>query len=280
MSEFYKLLQTSSSPLIMGIVNATPDSFSDGGKYLSVTSAVEHSLKLIKDGADIIDIGGESSRPGAKPISIDEELIRVIPIIIEVLKKAPKTLISIDTTKSQVAESALKVGAQIVNDISGGILDEQMFNVVAKYDVPIIIMHMKGIPKTMQDAPKYKNVVEEVYEYFEDRIRIAKEHGIKEIIIDPGIGFGKRVFENYELLRNINYFKNLNYPILVGLSKKSFLGKALNLNVDERENATTIGESFAIQNGVNIIRTHNVKNVNQIKSINSFLNNPQLLKNV
>ncbi|MCP5062033.1 MAG: dihydropteroate synthase [Ignavibacteriae bacterium] len=276
----YQDISNSNVPFIMGIVNATPDSFSDGGKFLHVSSAVEHSLKLIEDGADIIDVGGESSRPGAKPISIDVELKRVIPIIKEVIEKAPNTIISIDTTKSEVAEAALKVGAQIVNDISGGVLDEQMFNVVAKYKVPIIIMHMQGKPETMQDAPNYKNVVEEVSKYFEDRIRIAKEHNIKKIIIDPGIGFGKRVFENYELLKNINYFKSLNYPILVGLSKKSFLGKALNLNVGERENATAIAESFAIQNGANIIRTHNVKNVSQIKSINSFLNNPQLLKNV
>lgn len=276
----YQNIINSNIPFIMGIINVTPDSFSDGGEFFSVNTAVRHALKLIDNGADIIDVGGESSRPGAKPISIDEELSRVIPIIVELIKQVPNAIISIDTTKSEVAEAAIKVGAQIVNDISGGIFDEKMFSVVSKCDVPIIIMHMQGIPETMQDAPSYKSVVEEVYKYFEDRISIAKEHNIKEIIIDPGIGFGKRVFENYELLKNINYFKNLNYPILVGLSKKSFLGKALNLNIDERENATTIAESFAIQNGANIIRTHNVKNVSQIKSINSFLNNPQLLRNV
>ncbi|MEE9429924.1 MAG: dihydropteroate synthase [Melioribacteraceae bacterium] len=280
MSKIYKNILNSQSPMIIGILNVTPDSFSDGGKFVCVETAVTHALELLKDGADIIDVGGESSRPGAKPISDDEELSRVIPIIEEVIIRKPKTIISIDTTKAKVAEAALKAGATIVNDISGGTFDRKMFEVVAKYKVPIIIMHIQGKPKTMQKAPTYKNVVEEVYKYLEDKIIVAKGFNIEEIIVDPGIGFGKRVFENYELLKNINYFKKLNYPVLVGLSKKSFLGKVLNLKIDERENATTIAETFAIINGANIIRTHNVKNANQIKSLYSFVNNPTQLKNV
>jgi len=276
----YKIIRNSINPIIMGILNATPDSFSDGGKYIQKENALAHALTLVEDGADIIDVGGESSRPGAKSISIDEELDRVIPLIESIIDQSPNTIISIDTTKSIVAEAALNAGARIVNDISGGTFDDKMFKIVAEYNVPIIIMHMQGTPKTMQTTPMYKNVVEEIYKYFEDRIRVAKAINIDKIIIDPGIGFGKRLFENYELLKNINYFKQLEYPILIGLSKKSFLGNALNLKIEERENATSIAETFAIQNGANIIRTHNVKNANQIKAIYSFMNNPSQLENV
>ncbi len=266
--------------LLIGIVNVTPDSFSDGGKFFGSESAIEHGLKLIKDGADIIDVGGESTRPGSEPVQEEEELNRVIPVIEGIIKQAPGAIISIDTQKSFVASEALKSGARIVNDISAGTFDYKMFEVVKSFDAAYILMHMKGNPKTMQQDPYYEDVVSEVYDYLLNKVESAKKYEIKNIIIDPGIGFGKRVSDNYELLKRLNEFKGIGYPIMVGLSRKSFLGKSLNIELDKREEASLIAETLAIKNGAKLIRTHNISKTVHAVKLNQFVENPELLANV
>lgn len=265
---------------LLGILNVTPDSFSDGGKYFEKNAAIEHALELIEHGAEIIDIGGESSRPGAIPISEEEELNRVLPIIEELLKIKPETIISIDTTKSKVADAALSIGAKIVNDISSFSFDKNMLNVVAKHNATYILMHMKGDPLTMQINPYYEDVVSEIYDYFIRKVSVAQKNGIKNIIIDPGIGFGKRVIDNYELIKRLNEFKGIGFPILIGLSRKSFIGKALNLPVENRDDPTLVAETLAIKNGARFIRTHNVQKAKFAVLINSFIEKPEQLTNV
>lgn len=266
--------------LLVGIVNVTPDSFSDGGKYFDTNLAINYSLQLIEEGADIIDIGGESTRPGADSVTLDEELKRVLPVIEGILKKNPNAIISIDTQKSVVAYEALKRGAKIVNDISSGSSDSKMMDIVKEFDASMILMHMKGNPKTMQQNPFYVDVVSEVYDYLINKVETAKKYEIKNLIVDPGIGFGKRVMDNYEILKRLNEFKGIGCPIMVGLSKKSFIGKALNLDVDKREDPTLVAETIAIQNGAKLIRTHNVKKALTAIKINLFVENPELLSNV
>lgn len=265
---------------VMGIVNVTPDSFSDGGQFFDTRKAVDHALKLVEEGASIIDIGGESTRPGSQPVSAEEEISRVLPVISEVKNLSPDTIISIDTTKSEVAAEALKHGAKIVNDISAGLYDQNMFKTVRENDAAIILMHMKGTPATMQETPVYEDVVSEIYDFLIERTEQARKAGIKTIFVDPGIGFGKRVFDNYELIKRLNEFKGIGCPILVGLSRKSFLGKALNIDIEERQNPTLIAESLAIKNGARFIRTHEVKNAVLASRLNNFIENPELLKNV
>lgn len=257
---------------IMGILNVTPDSFSDGGKYFSIENAITHAEKLIKDGADIIDVGGESTRPGSKSVSIDEECSRVIPVIENIVKRNHDVKISIDTTKSVVAKEAANVGASIINDISGGKFDEKNLEIAAKFDIPFVIMHIKGTPENMQDNPSYNNVVDEISEYFRTRILAAKKHGVNKIILDPGIGFGKRIQDNYDIISKLDRFSKFKYPILVGVSKKSFLGNSLGLDIDERVNSSIIAETISAMNGANIIRTHNVKNAVELKKISSLIN--------
>lgn len=264
---------------VMGILNVTPDSFSDGGKFISKEAAINHGLNLIEQGADIIDIGGESTRPGAEPVSAEEELNRVLPVIESLLHHKPNAILSIDTMKSKVAEEALKAGVKIVNDISS-FGDENMPSIIKKYNAAVVLMHMKGTPKTMQDAPFYEDVVSEVYDYLIAKCDVAKRAGINDIIIDPGIGFGKRVLDNYELIKRLNEFKGIGMPILVGLSRKSFLGKPLNLNAGEREEPTLAAETIAIKNGARIIRTHEVKKTVIASKINFFIENPESLTNV
>jgi dihydropteroate synthase len=251
-------------PKIMGIVNVTPDSFSDGGKFFAIEDAVDHALKLIDEGADIIDIGGESTRPGSNPVSIDEELGRTIPVIKNILKHRKDTIISIDTTKSEVAKEALDSGAQIINDISGLTFDDQMIVVAKEYDSGVVIMHIKGNPKTMQENPEYKDVVKEVYDFLLVQSINAKQNNINKIIIDPGIGFGKLVEHNFILIKNLDYFQSLGFPVMIGLSKKSFIGKTLNQDFNDREIGTVVLETVSILKSARIIRTHNVKYCNQI----------------
>ncbi len=265
---------------VIGILNVTPDSFSDGGKYYNVSAAIEHGLKMLDDGADIIDIGGESSRPGATNVNEEEELNRILPVLEEILKKKSGALISIDTTKSKVAYEALKQGAKLVNDISSFNFDKQILDVVRQFNAAYILMHMKGEPKSMQNNPYYDDVVAEIYDYLSSKVEIAKKTGIKNIIIDPGIGFGKRIMDNYELVKRLNEFKGIGQPILVGLSKKSFLGKALNIEIDEREDPTLVAESIAIKSGARFIRTHNVKKAKLAVQLNNFFDNPEILSNV
>lgn len=251
-------------PKIMGIVNVTPDSFSDGGKYFSINKAVDHALMLLDDGADIIDIGGESTRPGSDEVDFDEELKRTIPVIKNILKIRKDVIISIDTTKSKIAEEALNAGASIVNDISGLTFDQRMIEIVKQFDAGVVLMHMKGNPKTMQQNLTYNDVVIEVFDFLKVQSEKTKTNGISKIIIDPGIGFGKRVEDNFELIKSLNEFQILGYPVMIGLSRKSFIGKTLSQEINERDLATIILETISVLNSARIIRTHNVKYCNQL----------------
>lgn len=265
---------------VVGILNVTPDSFHDGGKYLNRQEAVKHGIDLLDEGADILDIGGESSRPGADPISEEEELNRVIPVIEDIISKKPDAVISIDTQKSRVAFEGLQCGVKIVNDISSFTFDEKILDQVKKFNAALILMHMKGNPKTMQLNPVYDDVVSEVYDYLLEKYYLAQKSEIKKIIIDPGIGFGKRIMDNYELIKRLNELKGIGSPILIGVSNKSFLGKSLDLSITEREDATLSVESIAIKNGAKFIRTHNVRKAKYAVKLNQFIENPELLSNV
>lgn len=255
------------APLIMGIINVTPDSFSDGGKYFNPEPSFSHAKRMIEKSVDVIDVGGESTRPGAASVSIEEEIDRTIPLIKKIRDYDSEQFISIDTTKSEVARQAMRSGANIINDISGGQFDENIFDVSAEFNAPVVINHIKGTPKTMQISPTYENVVTEILDYFDERISIAKSHGVEKIILDPGIGFGKLVEHNYEIISEISAFKSLGYPVLIGLSRKTFLGSSLNLETSERDTATIIAETIAAMNGADIIRTHNIDNAMQMKMI-------------
>jgi dihydropteroate synthase len=258
----------------MGILNVTPDSFSDGGKFIDKTNAVDYGIEMIEAGADIIDVGGESTRPGSESVSETEELNRVIPVITEILKRKPETVISIDTTKAKIAEKALKCGASIVNDISGGSFEKDIFNVAKDFNAAMVLMHMNGKPKTMQNSPEYVNVVSDVYDYLDRQTEIASGIGIKKIIVDPGIGFGKRVEDNLALIERLEDLKSLGFPILIGLSRKSFIGNILNLPVEDRDDVTNALNSMALSKGARIIRTHNVKlAVQTCKIYNSIISN-------
>ena len=243
--------------LIMGILNATPDSFSDGGLFVDADKAVNHAKQMVNDGADIIDVGGESSRPGSEPVSEEEELRRVKPVIKRLVKEV-NVPISIDTYKPKVAEECIKSGAHLVNDITG-LRNKKMIKVAAKYKVPVVIMHMKGMPKCMQQNPVYKDVVKEIKDFLGERASEAKKAGILEVIIDPGIGFGKTTEHNLQILKRLNEFKSLGCPILSGPSRKSFIGNITGLPVDKRLEGTLAAVSIAVMNGANIVRVHDVK---------------------
>lgn len=247
---------------IMGILNITPDSFSDGGKYFDgnvlLDKVISDAVRMEKEGADFLDVGGESTRPGSESIDTDEELRRVIPVI-EELKKKVSIPISIDTYKHEVAEEALKAGAVIVNDISGFKFDIENAEVTAEYNASCILMHIKGTPKNMQENPVYENVVREVYDYLKESADIAKSFGIKQIITDVGIGFGKSLEHNMELIRNLRKFRDLGYPVLLGVSRKSFINKIIPSSVEDRLEGTISANVAGIINGANIIRVHDVK---------------------
>jgi len=243
---------------VMGILNVTPDSFSDGGKYLSPDTAAEYGIEMIDKGADIIDIGGESSRPGSEAVSAEVESQRILPVIQKILLERPTAIISVDTSKNIVASKALQHGAVIINDISGFANDLKLVETTKKFSGSLAIMHMLGDPKTMQQNPEYENVVEEIYDFLQAQTEIAVKSGIKNIFIDPGIGFGKTVEHNLEIIQRLGDFKSLGYPILIGLSRKSFLGKLLNLEVENRDVPSAIVETLSVKNGARIIRTHNV----------------------
>ena len=255
---------------IMGILNVTPDSFSDGGKYLNLEQAVVQGLKLAEDGADFIDVGGESTRPGSESVLVEEEIRRVVPVI-KTLSKKVNIPISIDTYKSDTADAALQAGAVIVNDISAMTFDAKMASVVAKYRASIILMHMKDTPKTMQENPTYENVTTEVKQFLSERLFAAKEAGIEQIIVDPGIGFGKKFEHNMQLLRELKSFTSFGYPLLVGPSRKSFLGEILHLPANERIEGTAAVVTSAILNGANIIRVHDVKEMKRVAMVTDAL---------
>jgi dihydropteroate synthase len=255
-----KKFNLSEDTLIMGILNVTPDSFYDGGYYFEKDKALNRVETIVKEGAHIIDVGGMSTRPGSLPVSLEEEVKRIIPVI-EHISKNYDILISADTYRSEVAKRAIDAGAHIINDISGLSMDPSMVRVIAEDDVSVVIMHIKGTPENMQKNPEYRNVVDEIYDYLEERTNMATDSGIKpeKIIIDPGIGFGKTLEHNLEILNKINEFRMLGYPVMVGASRKSFIGNILDLQVEERLEGSLAAAVCSIINGVNILRVHDVK---------------------
>jgi dihydropteroate synthase len=272
LTDIFDKIKNSEIPLVMGILNVTPDSFSDGGKFNKPESAFIHAETMIKEGADIIDVGGESTRPGADLISAEEEKGRVLPVIKKVKDEYPEAVISIDTTKSEVAGAAAEAGASIINDISGGNFDVNMYSTAASLNLPFVIMHIKGTPKDMQNSPYYGNVIDEINIYFRETIKSALNEKVEKIILDPGIGFGKRIEDNFAIIANLREFKIWNLPLMIGVSRKSFLGKSLGLEVGQRDNSTIITETASVINGADILRTHNVKNAIELKKIIENLN--------
>jgi dihydropteroate synthase len=258
-----------SSPKVMGILNCTPDSFFDGGKYKNESDILSQVEKMLLEGATFIDVGAYSSRPGAQHISEEEELQRMLPVIHVLMKNFPEIIISIDTFRSKIAREAINAGGAMINDISGGKMDVAMFETVANLQVPYILMHMLGTPQNMQKNPVYKEVTQELISFFADAMNQLK---LNDVIIDVGFGFGKTKEHNFELLKNLALFKNLEVPILAGISRKSMLYKTLNISAKEALNATTSANTIALLNGANILRVHDVKEaveaihiVNQIR---------------
>ncbi len=248
-----------SSPKVMGILNITPDSFFDGGKYKNAKEILYQTEKMLEEGATFIDIGAYSSRPGAKHISEEEELERINPVINLLVKEFSDIIISVDTFRSKIAKETINSGAAIVNDISGGNMDSDMFKTVAELQVPYILMHMLGTPQSMQLNPNYKDVTHDLISFFADKINQLHQLKLNDVIIDMGFGFGKTIEHNFELLKNLSLFKSLDTPILVGVSRKSMLYKTLDISAQEALNATTSANTIALLNGANILRVHDVK---------------------
>lgn len=258
-------------PVVMGIINVTPDSFYSGSRSAGVQQALEQAGKMVAEGAAILDIGGQSTRPGSETIGAEEETCRVVPVI-QVIKEAfPCTFISIDTYYAAVAQAAVQAGAEMVNDISGGTIDNDMLATVARLKVPYICMHIKGTPATMQQHAVYNDVTKEVLEYFIERIAACRQAGITDIIADPGFGFAKTPTHNFTLLRNLDVFKILGVPVLAGVSRKSTIYKTLGITADEALNGTTVLNTIALLNGAHILRVHDVKEaVEAVKLVNVY----------
>lgn len=260
-----------SSPKVMGILNCTPDSFFDGGKYKDEQSLLTQAEKMVADGADFIDIGAYSSRPDAGFVTEEEELRRIVPVVELLSKHFPETLLSIDTFRAKIAEACINAGAAIVNDISAGRLDENMLPTVGRLKVPYIMMHMRGNPQTMQSLTQYDDIVSDMLFYFSERIAAARDHGIDDLIIDPGFGFAKTLEQNYEVLSKLELFKITGMPILAGLSRKSLIYKFLRTTPAEALNGTTALNTIALMKGANILRVHDVKEaVETVKLILNF----------
>lgn len=247
------------TPKVMGILNVTPDSFFDGGKYKNEVTILKQVEKMRTDGATFIDIGAYSSRPNAPDVSETEEKNRLLPIIELILMKFPETIMSVDTFRSEIAKEAIDIGAAMINDISAGNLDAKMMETVGKLGVPYMMMHMQGTPKTMQQHPSYENVTKELLYYFSAKIAEAKLHKIKDLIIDPGFGFGKTIAHNYTILKQLELFQMLNFPVLAGVSRKSMIYKVLETSAQEALNGTSVLHTIALQNGASILRVHDVK---------------------
>ena len=260
--------EENSATLIMGILNVTPDSFSDGGMYYNATQAIEFALQMEEEGADIIDVGGESTRPGAKTVELQKECDRILPVI-EGIRTKSDILISIDTYKSEVARQSIATGAGMVNDISGMTFDPNMVDVIKDSGLPVVIMHIKGTPKNMQKNPYYEDLMQELTEYFEERKKFARAKGIldQQIILDPGIGFGKRLKDNFQLLRELKKIVDMGFPVLIGPSKKSFIGLTLDLPVDQRLEGTAAAVTTGILKGARIVRVHDVKEMKRVALI-------------
>ena len=250
-------------PIVMGIINATPDSFYSGSRVGGIDAVLQKTEQMINDGADIIDIGGQSTRPNSKRISADEESERVIPFVEAIHKNFPQTIISIDSFYSAVVKKAVAAGASIVNDVSAGTIDENLVPTVASLKVPYVLMHMKGDPQTMQQNPAYNNVVLDVFDFLNQKINQLHSAGIVDIIVDPGFGFGKTIEHNFELLNGLNFFRQLSKPVLVGMSRKATVYKTLGINSGEALNGTTVLNTMALLNGASILRVHDVKEAKQ-----------------
>jgi dihydropteroate synthase len=252
-------LLVADKPLVMGIINATPDSFYAGSRQLSVDGILQQAETMLTQGADILDIGGQSSRPGSSPVGEEEELKRVIKGIAAIRDHFPEAFISVDTYYAKVAKEAVAAGACIVNDISAGSMDTNMFATVASLHVPYVLMHMQGTPQTMQQSPHYENVTRDVLDFFITKIDLLKKKGITDIIVDPGFGFGKTITHNFELLRLLSVFKIIDHPLLLGISRKSTIYKTLGINAEDALNGTTVLNTIGLMNGANILRVHDVK---------------------
>lgn len=261
-----------SSTKVMGILNITPDSFYDGGKFTNEKAILSQTEKMLSEGATFIDVGAYSSRPGAKHISEDKELARIIPVINLLTKEFPKIIISVDTFRSRIAKKTINAGAAIINDISGGNMDENMFNTVAELQVPYILMHMQGTPQNMQKNPVYENVVQEIITFLSKKIFELHQLKLNDIIVDVGFGFGKTIEHNYQILKDLEFFKNLDKPILAGVSRKSMLYKPLDITAKDALNVTTSANTIALLNGANILRVHDVKEaVEAVKIVSQIL---------
>lgn len=246
-------------PMVMGIINTSPDSFYPGSSMETTEAVLARARKMISEGADFLDIGGQSTRPGSTRISEDEELRTILPAIGIILKNFPGTILSVDTYRSAVAIAAVEAGCSVVNDISAGTMDNAMISAVASMHVPYICMHMKGVPETMQKDPSYENVTRDVMQFFIQKINECTTAGIHDIIIDPGFGFGKSITHNFQLLKNLSVFKMFDKPLLAGISRKSTVYKTLGVQVEEALNGTTVLHTIALQNGADILRVHDVK---------------------
>jgi len=257
----------------MGILNVTEDSFFDGGYYLNEEQILARCEKMLEEGATIIDIGAQSSRPGATLIHADDELLKLLPIIKLLKTDIPQIIISIDTFWAKTASECIKAGAHIINDISAGEMDKNMFDTIAKLQVPYIIMHMKGTPQNMQDNPTYNNIMTEVISYFDKKITLLKAKGVKQVIIDPGFGFGKTLAHNYQILNNLEQLNKFKLPVLVGISRKSMIYKLLDTSAREALNGTSITNTIALQKGASILRVHDVKEAMECIKITTFAKN-------
>ena len=261
-----------STPKVMGILNVTPNSFFDGGKYKNENEILSQVEKMITEGASFIDIGAYSSKPNAEFVSEEEEISRLLPSIDLILKHFPETILSIDTFRSEVAKASIESGAGIINDISAGLLDDKMLAVIGKYNVPYIMMHMRGTPQNMQKLTDYDDIVKEMLLYFSERIAKARSFGINDLIIDPGFGFAKTMDQNYEVFKKMELFRMLELPLLVGISRKSMIYKTLNTSIEEALNGTTILNTIALTKGAKILRVHDVKEAIQCVTLYNKIN--------
>jgi len=260
-----------STPKVMGVLNLTPDSFYDGGKYKNKKSILLRVEKMLNEGATFIDVGAYSSRPGAIHISEDEEKKRIVNIVVSIIEKFPESILSIDTFRSNIALECLQAGATIINDITASEYDENILKVASKFKAPYIMMHMRGMPSNMLNKIDYNNLLKEMIFYFSKKIQLAKKYQLNDIIIDPGFGFSKNIDQNYELLKNLNLFKNIGLPILVGLSRKSMIYKLLKITPSEALNGTSVLNTIALNNGASILRVHDIKEaVECIKIMNEI----------
>ncbi len=260
------------TPKVMGILNCTPDSFFDGGKFKNETDILNQVDKMLFEGATFVDVGAYSSKPGADFVSEQEELSRLLPVVNLILKHFPKTILSIDTFRSNVAKKAIENGAALINDISAGSLDQNMMKTVGELQVPYIMMHLRGTPKTMQSLTNYENIVKELVFYFSEKVALAHSFKINDLIIDPGFGFAKKVEQNYEVLNKLELFKILGLPVLAGVSRKSMIYKVLETSSSESLNGTTVLNTIALQKGATILRVHDVKEAIETVTLLNFLN--------